>query len=451
MIYDRPLTDLERKKSQSNYNRFCFTNGMSYMCLGESVIVLVAVQMNMPNTVISLIGAMIYLGYILLPLGVWATGKFGAARCQAHFWVCRNIAALLVAASVPVSMKFPVPAAGLLLIGAFFFYGFRAAGCVMGQPLLGNISSEEERPGLIAQSFALFYVAGLISLAAISILLHYCASQWALVGVVIFGATCGITASSFLRNMDETGDLRDSARKPMFDGLKKMLHSGIIMKMVCAWFAVNLFLVLVPPTSILCIKRGFHISDTQAILFTLCQVAACIVMSHVGIHFTRKFGPRKMIISGYLMVIPIALFWLLPIPEHISGMQKLLLVIPFILIGASSIIVNNAMAHYFLMTVSKEEQVNASMLINLVTGAGAGIAGIAISAGFMKLSEFFAGADTGPLLFKWFFMIVLVFLMALFPVLLRLETVIQEFRRKHGDEELAKTVHHLPGNFKFHR
>ena len=46
MIYDRPLTDAERQKSQLNYNRFCLVNGASYMCLGESVVVLFAVRMG---------------------------------------------------------------------------------------------------------------------------------------------------------------------------------------------------------------------------------------------------------------------------------------------------------------------------------------------------------------------------------------------------------------------
>ena len=96
MIYPGPLTRLQQERSQRNYNIFNVINGLSYMCLGETVLILFAVQLACPDYVVSTLGAMTFFGFLLLPLGKIATAHFGAARSQAVFWVARNLSALLV-------------------------------------------------------------------------------------------------------------------------------------------------------------------------------------------------------------------------------------------------------------------------------------------------------------------------------------------------------------------
>ena len=80
MIFNRPLTDEERRRAQINYNRYSLVNGASYVCLGETVVILFALKLHAPNVLIAVVGSMIYFGYLLLPLGVLRTGCVGAAR-----------------------------------------------------------------------------------------------------------------------------------------------------------------------------------------------------------------------------------------------------------------------------------------------------------------------------------------------------------------------------------
>ena len=119
MIRKQPLTPEQKQISQRNYNFFSAVNGASYMCLGETVIILFAVKLHAPNILIAVIGAMMYLGFLLLPLGVIRTGQVGAAQSQADFWVCRNIAALLVAASAFLVLVYPPLAMGGASAGEF--------------------------------------------------------------------------------------------------------------------------------------------------------------------------------------------------------------------------------------------------------------------------------------------------------------------------------------------
>ena len=180
MIYDKPLTNRQMLLSQKNYTLYCLFNGASYMCLGETILILFAENLNSHNAVISILGSMLYFGFLLLPLGKVMTAHVGAAKSQANFWVFRNIAALSVATCAPISIFIsPQLAQGILLLGAFAFYGFRAAGVVMGRPLLGNISKDPEQLSkLIGKSEGLFYTSGLLALLIISAVLYFFDSVW---------------------------------------------------------------------------------------------------------------------------------------------------------------------------------------------------------------------------------------------------------------------------------
>ena len=68
MICKGPLTPAQLASSQHNYHIFSLINGLSYMCLGETVLILLAVRLGCPDYIVSTLGAMIYFGFLLLPL-----------------------------------------------------------------------------------------------------------------------------------------------------------------------------------------------------------------------------------------------------------------------------------------------------------------------------------------------------------------------------------------------
>ena len=84
MLCREPLTPAQMRRSQKNYILYSAVNGVSYMCLGEAVIVLLAVRLNMPDWCVSVIGSLLYFGYLMMPLGKWMTSRVGAARTQAN-------------------------------------------------------------------------------------------------------------------------------------------------------------------------------------------------------------------------------------------------------------------------------------------------------------------------------------------------------------------------------
>ena len=159
---------------------------------------------------------MVYFGFLLLPLGKYVASKVGAARSQSIFWVARNLAGVMVALSVPVSLYgSQLTAVAMLLTGGFFFYGFRAAGVILSQPLLGEITAPAERSGFIAATQSLGDGASCMALLLVGIICQFTHNVWVLMCIALFGSSLGITSSQYIRKIDESscGDIRDQHRE----------------------------------------------------------------------------------------------------------------------------------------------------------------------------------------------------------------------------------------------
>lgn len=400
MIMNGPVPPERQAASKRNYKIFVLINGLSYMCLGEVVIILLAVQLNCKDYIVSALGAMIYFGFLLLPLGKLVTAQIGAAQSQGTFWVLRNISGLIVAAATPISIYISQRLAVVaLLVGAFLFYGFRAAGNVGVQPLLGEMTNKSDCSAFIALTHALFYTTCCIALIVVSLVLHYTHSVWALTCIVVVGALLGFTASRFVSRIDETGAIRDSAKKPIMEELKILCRDNSIRRLLAGGFVINLAVIMLIPISMLTVKRGYGISNTNALLFALVQLAASVLLSHGIVKATRKLGPRRIMIVTYLFMLLIGLLWMFA-PAKYSFFY---LSVPFILCGGTYISMNNSMIHYFLQIVAENRRVAASVLIAIVTGAGAGIAGMLLSGGLLAVIERTTNRLQAPESYKVYF------------------------------------------------
>jgi hypothetical protein len=393
MIVSGELSAESKVRSRRNYNRFAFFNGLSYMCLGDTVIILFAVRLGLPDYVIVLLGSMVYLGFVLLPLGRTVTARVGAARSQASFWVMRNLAALLVAsASIFTALGKPAGAMAVLLAGAFLFYGFRAAGVVMGQPLCGDITDSGNRARFIAANTGLFNGASLVAIVVISQILRLSDSVWALTGIIVCGAGVGVFSSRFINRVEETVKIRDSARAPILGEIGQLLGLGAFRAQMLAGLMINIGIIMTFPMSTLILKRGFGISDTGALVFAMAQLATALVISQISANLADRFGPRRVIGGAYWLLAGICLLWFFS-PAELSWPY---LTLPFIFAGLAAVCMNNSMSHYFLQAVPERNRVSASMFSSVITGAAAGIIGALISSGLLKTAFWFNG-DGQPL------------------------------------------------------
>ncbi len=424
MIYDAPLSAANKRKSQRNYCFFSAFNGFAYMCVGESMLILLAVKVGYPDYFVSIIGALMYLGFLLLPLGKVVCARRGAAYTQYFFWIARNISALIVAvASVMAYFDWWLPSVILFFTGGFLFYGFRAAGVVMSQPLVGSFTDAHDRSQVISLSNGIFYISCSAALLAISLLFSFSSSIWALNAVIILGAGTGIFAASFLRGIDERATLRASARRPLRPELPGALANHTLRRQLGATFMVNLSIILMVPISMLTVKRGYGVSDTQALVFALIQFGSAAMVSLISSRIAEIVGPRKMMRSAYLAMLCIAGLWLM------AGEEKniALLSIIFALAGGSLISMANSNTHYFLQSTEEEHRITFAIIIQTISAAGAGVVGMPLATLLLKISSCFG---TTPLHnYQIYFMLAALVLLPGYWLISRLTPLPKEKRR----------------------
>ena len=404
MICQLPLNPQQRRRSQKFYHLFSAANGLSYSCVGETMLILFAVQLGAPNWVISALGAAIYFGYLLLPLGKSFTAHFGAAQCQALCWILRNAASLCVAsAALFYHWKMPALGIAVLLTGAFAFYGFRGAGCIMGGPLVGAITSKEEMPRVLAVNTGIFYLVAMMALFGIFFILGIGSNVWVLAGIMTFGAFVGMVSSRFIARLDEPVALRNSARKPLIPQLHNIVRDPNIIRLILANAAVNMALIMIAPISMLALKRGYGIDDHLALLYSLFLSLASACSSFLNSPLARKFGPRKVAIGAFLMLLMVPVMWIFA-P---SSCVPLFCCLLFLVQGGGAVSANVALTQYFIQTVAMERQVAASMFLSIASYVGASLCGLGLNSLLLKI---FVSPVPEFHQFRWYFAFALLIL-----------------------------------------
>ena len=417
MIFPGPLNREQRLKTQKNYCIFCALNGVAYMGLGETIIVLFAIKLNAPNGMVASLGAMIYFAFFMLPLGKMVAARVGAARSQSVFWTIRNIVAVGVAlAAVTEYCGFHTLALCQILLGACLFYGLRAAGVVMSQPFIGDMATENERAQVLGRSNALFYAGCMCSLSIIWYVLSINESIWVITSIIACSACIGVFSTRYIRRMDESPAMIEAARRSLLPEIKEVWQFKNIRKLLLAMFTSYLAVIMLGASSVLSIKRGYGVSDTAALYFSLIQFVAAAVFSYCFGKFTRYVGSRGGIFIGYGMLLAVALLWLLA-PYQRSYLFSSII---FMIIGAAGVICSNALVTYYLQITPERLRVAASMLTSIVTSVGAGVAGIVLSSLIFKCIAN-SGEDWQPLnRFKLYFAVSFVILAILSVFIWRL-------------------------------
>lgn len=441
MIFNRPLTAEERRVSVRRLAIYNLINGGSYVCVGETVMVLVAVRLGCPDAVTAAIGTMVYVGFTMLPLGRYAAARIGAARASGGFWALRNAFAMVVVAAGLWGPRHPALTAATVLAGAFGFYGCRAAGVVLHGPLVGEATDSEERGGVLGRLGARFYIGMCTMLVGVLWILGHSDSFASLVSIVTAGSVLGILASWFLSRVHETSALREGAGKPVLGDLREIAGNLAFKRHVAACCCLNLAAMLVQPACVIVLKRGYGATDLQAMLFTASSSVASALGSWFNGPLARRLGPRREMIAAYLGLLGTALFWVM-LPAAAPGAAGAgliaLWVAGFFAMGLARIVMDNAIAHYSIAVVEPRLRVSASAILFTAMGALAGMAGLSIASILMAIASAGGATDVpGPAALSAY----RTYLVSLVVILAPLAAVVWRVIPLQEDQR-ARLVHH---------
>lgn len=416
MPNENKISNVERARGQKLYMTFSVFNSLSYICLADSLFILFALKMGCPDYVVALFGAFMYLGNVAMFLARRLIARIGAGKTIFVFWVCRNLAGLLAASAPFFNRFFPVGGVLVLVFSSFVFYICRSGGVLGMQPLVGEITFPDKRGKFVSGVYMAYNVTAVLGFAGLIYLFREESTIGLFQGILVTGAMLGLTSTIFIFRVKETETPKNSARSPIKNEWNKILGNLVYKKLL--WTNILTFssIAIIVPTSMLALKEGYMLPNYQALFFSLIQFAGGILIAYISRVLSDETGPRPLIILYHCLLSVIAVFWIFA-PSELSWFYVFII---FLLCGCCFMGIPLVLLNYFLAAVKAEERVGVSLFISISSGICAGVAGMILGSGTLKVLHFF---DFSPPLdlYRVYFGIALIFLLPSIYFITKLE------------------------------
>ena len=375
-----------KEKGQRLYLWFTRLNALSYASLADSILILYAIKLGASDSYVAVITSFLYFTMPFMLLGKSLIGKLGTAKSYSLNWALRNLSASLMIL-VPVIQRHYSVNSGLYLlsISAFLFFTFRSIGMVSGAPLIGEISSPQDRGSFISKIWLSFTSFSLVLMVIIATILNRYKSVQTFQGIILFGVITGLSSSYLIYHVPESPRTRFSGQEKLSSAYRFITRNLTARRLLIMWTAITMSIMLVIPIGVVALKRGYQLSDHVVLIFIIVQLVGSIYASYNNKLFLDHVGSRPLIILYSIGLLLVQLMWVFS-PAHPVWIYLGAL---FFILGMTNSGAQTSLSHYFLSTVPATRRVGASMFINITSGLAAGLAGSVLAGGVLKLLHSF--------------------------------------------------------------
>jgi hypothetical protein len=412
------LSPQSQETGRKRFLWFVRINTLSFCCLADSILILYAIKLGAEDFLIGLMSSFIYLTMPLMIFGKRMIQKFGAAQTYGICWFIRKIFAAMMILS-PIAIKHINQTAGLviLVIGSFGFFAFRSIGFTANTPLIGEITDKSNRGNYISKIWQQFTIVNLFALILLMGILKLSESTFIFQLIIFAGVLFGILGALFVYGVPETLNPKISAGRSISFALAYTWKNMRSRKLLFSWSAATTANMLLLPFSMVALKNGYNVSDFNALFFALFLFLGGIAASSVNTIFLDRVGPRPMLIIYSLGLMSSAILWILA-PQNLVVVYHAII---FLINGMALAGTNTALSHYFLIAIPEKERVGTNIFLLIISGATAGLAGTILGGGLLKLLRIFDLNNL--LLYRTFFVIILIVLIPLFFITKRIERI----------------------------
>jgi MFS family permease len=407
---------------QKLVHRFATLNGVTVALLMNNMLILYAIRLGLGDAAVALLASFIFLTMPLMLAGKALTARIGAARTWGWGWILRNSSALVMILAPFVPADAPqIYRTLLVLAGALGFAAFRSIGLVGNSPLVGEITADYERGRFVSGNFTRTTITETICLLLVIIILRIQPATWVFQVLIGIGAGVGIYVGWLLTRVPESALPRRSARKALPEVLSRVWKTAQMRKTLFAWAASFAAFNLVIPFMLITVKNGYGLSDYEALILSMVTILGGVLASLVNGVIADKVGPRPLIIIYISMLAVLGAFWAFAPGE----LNLVFTVLAFFLGGYAKLGLLVTTSHYFLNTADHTDRVGASMVLRIVSGAVAGVVGGFIGGAILGALNS-AGLE-GMAIYRTYFRLTLVVLLAMVPVAWRLDRLAGEW------------------------
>ena len=385
MILDRELTEAEQRSAQRVLRDCVALSACASSCSSETLLILTAVSIGIPGYLLSASGSLVYMSYLVLPLGFLYAARVGSGRCIGDFKMLQGIFCLLIGLSLFV----PAGAAYVFLAGVILLYASMSCAASMIFPLEKNISTEKTIAAMLSRNQITASVAGLtVSLLIVWLLTVY-PSRTLLPLVFLTGFLLCLVCGFRIRRIDEPAILQRFAEHSILKQALLAWRNPVLRRQIWVGCLLNLLLAMLLPVNILMVKQGYDLPDSWILLLSSLQVISSIAGSWLCRVFTQKYGPRRAMIAAYPLVWAICLSWQLASPEF--SLPAVLP--PFIMAGLLNIFLSTSLNNYFTVTIPNQHQIGGTFWVFLATGGLMGLLGMFLNPAILAgIQNWFPGA-----------------------------------------------------------
>ena len=410
------LSSDERLRGRRLFRRFLKLNGVSVAFLMENMLILYAIRNGVSDPLVATLASFIHLTMPLMVFGKALVARIGAARTWGLGWFFRYLSAATMIAAPFIGRVAPQPAvSGVILFGALGFAAFRSVGIVGNTPLMGEITTPEDRGNFISGNFVRANSTHLMAMAVVIVVLSFTDALWVYQGVLAVGCGLGFYAGTVLGRIPESTVPRKSADKPFKEAIANLWGSKRMRRLLFAWGAGFVAFTVVIPFSMITVKNGYGISDYLALTFSLALLLGGISSSLINGVIADRVGPRPLLLLYAAGLLLVALFWAFAPEAFLPGPVA----IAFFLAGYCKFGIIASLGHYFLSSVDEGDRVGSSIFMRIFSGAAAGVAASLVGGGLLQLlsTAGFQGLDV----YRNYFRVAIFALALLLLVIRRLE------------------------------
>ncbi|HJO95118.1 MAG TPA: MFS transporter [Victivallales bacterium] len=419
MIINDDLSLAQQHAGRKKFLLFSFINGISFTCISGNLLTLYILKLNCLPSVAATIASFLFLGTVFAVVAKVLISKMGAVKTMAYSWSFRSIAVLFIAA-VPLFnfVNAQYLTAVLLTFFSFLLYSIRSVGIGSTQPLIGEITTEDNQ-GTFSSLYFLFYsIATLVALSSVLILLFLNNSIVMFQMILIFGAVCGFLCSYVISGITETTQPSRSAEKVFIrHTIKKIWRNKKYRFFLLARSFSLSGIIIIIPISILVVKGMYGVSNMTALLFTLVQLFGGIIMTYFSSILSDMTGPKPLIKIYIIVLFLISLMWVFAPDDFVWWYCCII----FFLGGACFRGLSTSLLHYFLKIIPKRDNVGFTLCFTTIGGLTAGLCGVFISGGLIRLFVLL-GYDASHI-YRIYYLIMAFLLIPVFYITYRLTTV----------------------------
>ncbi len=378
------LSTDERAQGRRLFHRFLKLNGITVALLLENMLILYALRNNVADPLVAVLASFVHLTMPFMLVGKLSVARLGAARTWGLGWFLRYASASLMVVAPFVSRVAPQAAvSAVILAGAFGFALFRSFGTVANTPLVGEVTTPDDRGSFLSGNFVRSYTTHLLTTTTVILVLRSVDELW--VYQLFIGSACliGFYSSTVLGRIPESSVPQASARKPLRIAMRNLWTHPRVRRLLFAWSAGVVAFTVVTPFMMMAVKSGYGVPDSTALLMSLILLLGGIAAALINGVIADRVGPRPLLLLYTLGLLMPTLYWTFAPQEP----QLIVVGLAFFVAGYCKVGIIVGLNQYFLASVDESDRVGSSLLIRVVSGAAAGLAGSVVGGGLLSVFE----------------------------------------------------------------